>query len=50
MYHMLTYVMGRPPDFADDPHVAEIQRRFTESQYRLRELVLAIVESPLFRN
>jgi len=49
VYHLLTYSMGRSPDYADRVHVKEIQKRFKASQYRLRQLILAIVENPLFR-
>ena len=50
VYHLLTYTMGRSPDFADRQQVKEIQKRFKTSQYSLMELVLAIVESKLFRD
>lgn len=49
VYHMLTYALGRPLDFADRPQLELLHRQFTESDYRLRELVLAIVESTAFR-
>ena len=48
-YHMLTYALGRPPNYADRSRVDVIRKQFVESGYRLRELVLAIVESELFR-
>jgi len=49
VHHMLTYALGRTPDYADRGHVAEIRQRFTDSDYRLKELVLAIIDSELFR-
>ena len=48
VHHMLTYGMGRKPDFADRQQVTAIEKRFAASEYRLKELVLAIIESPLF--
>ena len=50
VYHLLTYALGRSPDYADRKQVAEIQDRFAASEYRIKELVLAIVESETFRN
>lgn len=49
VHHMLTYALGRRPDFRDRPFVDEIRQRFVESDYRLQEILLALVESPLFR-
>ena len=49
VHHLLTYTLGRPPDMFDRPHVDEIRTRFSNSNYRIRELVMAIVENPLFR-
>ena len=50
VHHMLTYAIGRSPDYADRRLVHEVQARFAASQYRLRELVLAIVDSQLFQS
>ena len=47
--HLLTYALGRSPDYADREQVAEVQLRFRTSQYRLKGLVLAIIESRVFR-
>ena len=49
VHHLLTYAIGRPPDFVDRRQVKEIQRRFSASEYRLKDLVLAMIESELFR-
>lgn len=49
VHHMLTYGLGRSPDFLDRPHVDRIRRRFQASNNSLKEVVLAFVESPLFR-
>ena len=49
VHHMLTYALGRPLDFADWPTVDAVYERFAASDYRLRELVLAIVEDEAFR-
>ena len=48
VHNLITYSIGRSPDFLDRPHVQNIQQRFADSDFRLRELILAIVESPLF--
>lgn len=49
VHHLVTYAIGRAPDFADRVAVDQIAKRFRESDYRLPQLVLAIIESPLFR-
>ena len=49
VHHMLTYALARPLDAADRQHVNAIHDRFAASGYRLRELVLAIVEHDVFR-
>jgi hypothetical protein len=49
VHHMLTYAIGRSPDYADRAQTATIQQRFATSQYRMRELVPAIVSSRLFQ-
>ncbi|WP_167546592.1 DUF1592 domain-containing protein [Stieleria maiorica] len=49
VHHLLTYTLGRSPDYADRQDVDEIRKRFKASGYKLRELVLAIVDSKLFR-
>ena len=49
VHHLLTYALGRPPDFRDGRQVNEIHDRFTASDYRLKQLMLAVVESDLFR-
>ena len=48
-HHMLTYALGRPLDASDRPRLDAIHRRFEASGYRLRDLVLAIVEDEAFR-
>lgn len=48
VHHMVTYTLGRAPDFGDQPELDLISRRFAETDYKLSELVLAIVESSLF--
>lgn len=49
VHHMLTYPLGRSFDFSDRQQVESIHRRFAASEYRLKELVLAIVNSETFR-
>ena len=49
IHHLLTYGLGRQPDLFDRPHVDEIRKRFSKSSFQMQELVIAIVESPLFR-
>lgn len=49
VHHMLTYALGREPDFADKFELTQIRNRFVASGYQLKELVLEIVGSPLFR-
>lgn len=48
-HHLLTYALGRAPDYADRTAVSEIEARFEASGYQIKSLLLAIVESPLFR-
>jgi hypothetical protein len=49
VHHMLTYALGRSPDYADRQQIDVIHQRFASSDYRLRELVLAIIDSEAFR-
>jgi hypothetical protein len=49
VHHMVTYAIGRKPDFADRRELEAIHRRFADSGYRLKELVLAVFESPVFQ-
>jgi hypothetical protein len=49
VHHLLTYALGRSPDFRDRRPVNEIHDRFIASNYQLKQLILAIVESELFR-
>lgn len=48
VHHLLTYAMGRPPGYAEHLTVKEIEARFAGSQYRMKELVFAIIDSPIF--
>lgn len=49
VHHLLTYAIGRQPDLFDRGHVNEIRKQFSRGNYRMRSLVVAIVENPLFR-
>lgn len=49
VHHMLTYTLGRSLDYADQQQVDVIHQRFAAAQYRLKELVLAIVDNEVFR-
>ena len=49
-HHMLTYALGRSLDYADRSQVEAIHKRFAAADYRLRELVLAVVDSDAFRD
>jgi mono/diheme cytochrome c family protein len=46
---MLTYATGRGMELSDRPAVSRVARRVEGNGYRLRELVLAVVESATFR-
>jgi hypothetical protein len=46
---MLTYATGRGMEISDRPAVKRIADRVRESDYRFRELILAVVESETFR-
>ena len=48
VYHLLTYSLGRAPDFGDRVSFERIRERMVVSGFHIREGVLAIVESPLF--
>jgi hypothetical protein len=48
-HHMLTYALGRSLDHADRKHVEAIHRRFAAADYRLKELVSAVVDNEAFR-
>ncbi len=47
--HMYTYAMGRAPAFGDQPSLKDLHDRFAGADYRLKTLVLAIIESEGFR-
>lgn len=47
--HWATYALGRRPDFADREPMEVIHDKFVDSGYQLRELLQALVESPLFQ-
>jgi hypothetical protein len=48
VHHSLTYSLGRPPAYTDRPAVDKLNERFAASGYQLRELFLAVIDSPLF--
>lgn len=48
--HVLTFVLGREPDFRDRLQVIEIEKQFEESGFQLKELLVAILTSQLFEN
>lgn len=47
---LLAYAIGRPVEFSDQIELRRLQARFTESDYRLRPLVMEIVLSNTFRS
>ncbi len=47
---LATYSTGAPIGFSDRPHVESILDKTARDGYRLRDLVHAIVSSPLFQN
>lgn len=50
VHHVITYLIGREPDFRDRLQVIEIEKRFKHSDYKLKELILAVLNSPIFLN
>lgn len=50
VHHLSTYALGRAPDFADEVELDAIHDEFVASGYKLRSLVLAIIDSPLFHS
>ncbi|WP_182865581.1 DUF1592 domain-containing protein [Rhodopirellula sp. JC639] len=49
VHHLLTYTLGRSPDISDRQAIDAIRKDFKASGHTLRGLVLAIVDSELFR-
>jgi hypothetical protein len=49
VHHLLTYAMGHSPGYHERQAVNEIQQRFAAADYRVKALMLAIIDSPLFR-
>ena len=47
--HMLSYSLGRPLTFRDEPIVRALQSEFEESGYNMRGLIKAIVTSEVYR-
>jgi hypothetical protein len=47
--HMLSYALGRPLTFRDDPIVQKLQSEFEKNGYNMRGLIKAIVTSTVYR-
>ena len=47
--HMLSYALGRPLTFRDEPTVRALQAEFEKSGYNMRTLIKAIVTSTVYR-
>ncbi|MDG2130016.1 MAG: DUF1592 domain-containing protein [Fuerstiella sp.] len=48
--HMLSYALGRPLTFRDEPIVRALQSQFIESGYNMRSLIKGIVTSTVYRH
>jgi hypothetical protein len=47
--HMLSYAIGRPVEYFDQPTVRTVVRGAEATQYRMSDLVLGIVKSDVFQ-
>ena len=47
--HMLSYALGRPLTFRDEPVVRALQFEFEENAYSMRALIKSIVTSTAYR-
>ena len=47
--HMLSYALGRPLTFRDEPVVRALQSEFKDSGYNMRSLIKSIVTSDIYR-
>jgi hypothetical protein len=47
--HMLSYALGRPLTFRDEPILRNLQSEFAESGYNMRSLIKSIVTSTIYR-
>jgi hypothetical protein len=47
---LLSYSLGRTLELSDEPTVDELNRTFTDSDYRLSDLIVAIVQSDPFQH
>jgi hypothetical protein len=45
---LLTYALGRDVEFTDAPHVDAILEKVRPNGYRMRDMIHAIAESPVF--
>lgn len=45
---LLVYALGRDIEFTDDPHIEKIMTRIRPGGFRMKDMVHAIAESPLF--
>ncbi len=44
----IVYGLGRDVEFTDDPYIKKIMSRIESSGYRIRDMIHAVAESPLF--
>jgi len=47
---VLAYSIGRSPEFSDTDTIDRLAAQFAEHDYRLSDLIVAIVQSDAFRN
>lgn len=49
VYHLVTFSSGQKPNHSDRETLHQIEKQFIESDYRIDELMLSYIQSPLFR-
>ena len=45
---LLVYALGRDVEFTDAPHIDEIINKLRPNRFRMKDMVHAVAESPIF--
>ena len=47
---LLVYALGRDIEFTDAPHLDEMMNKLRPNGFRMRDMIIAVAETPLFFN
>ena len=45
---LLVYALGRDIEFTDEPHIEKIMTKLRPNSFRMKDMIHAVAESPLF--